>query len=181
VNVNGVADNGLHWHGVNGSYADTEDSSHFAFTTNNYTIAFWVQPLTAGGTFLSCGDAGVNGWSVNEDYNYNLFFNTYSNGVTSSIGSVPVHNDAFHAILISVANGTNVTVYRNGMALASGTVNLPAPSGTNTLMLGQQNLGSSFGETLDGNMWMTQIWSTNLDPVEASYLYLNQVNGSPWP
>ena len=181
VEVNGVPAAGLHWDGVGGSYADTGDSNHFDFTTNSYTIGLWVQPLTAGGTFLSCGVAGSNGWCVSEDYNYNLFFNTYSNGQTSSFGSVPVHNNAFHAILISVSHGTNVTIYQDGAAYSTGTVNLPAPSGTNTLMLGQQNLGSSFGKTLDGNMWMTQIWSTNLNAVEAAYLYMYQLNGSPWP
>ncbi|MGA2245466.1 MAG: LamG domain-containing protein [Verrucomicrobiota bacterium] len=181
VDVNGVVAAGLHWHGVNGSYADTGDSNHFAFTTNSYTIALWVQPYTAGGTFLSCGVAGTNGWCVNEDTNYNLFFNTYTNGVATSVGSVPVHNNAFHAILVSVANGTNVCVYEDGVASATGVVNVPAPSGTNTLMLGQQNLGPNFGRTLDGNMWMTQIWSTNLADMDAVYLYLNQLIGSPWP
>ncbi|MGA2247310.1 MAG: LamG domain-containing protein [Verrucomicrobiota bacterium] len=181
VSVNGVTAAGLHWHGVGGSYADTGDSNHFAFTTNSYTIALWVQPMTAYGTFLSCGVAGISGWCVNEDVNYNLFFNTYSNGVTSSVGSLPVYNNTFHAILISVSNGTNVAMYRDGMLFATGTVTVPAPAGTNTLMLGQQNLGTYFGRTLDGNMWMTQIWSTNLDAVQASYLYLNQVDGSPWP
>lgn len=181
VDFKDVTDAALHWHGVGGSYADTGDSNHFAFTTNNYTIGLWVQPLTAAGTFLSCGVAGVNGWCVNEDDNFNLFFNTYSNGVTSSVGSLPVHNDAFNEILISVSHGTNVTMYRDGVAFASGSVNPPAPSGTNTLMLGEQNLGTYFGNTLDGNIWMTQIWSTNLSNMDAVYLYLNEQNGNPWP
>jgi len=178
---NGVVNSALHFHGVGGSYADTGDSNDFAFTANSYTIALWVRPLTGGGTFLSCGVAGTNGWCVNEDVNYNLFFNTYTNGVTTSVGSIPVHNDAYHAILISVSNGTNVCMYRDGVAFATGAVNVPAPSGTNTLMLGRQNLGGSFGNTLDGNIWMPQIWSRSLDDMDAVYLYLNQSGGTPWP
>jgi len=181
VNFNNVFAAALHWHGVDGSYANTGDSNHFDFTTNSYTIGLWVEPYTGGGTFLSCGLDGTNGWCVNEDDNYNLFFNTYSNGVTSSIGSLPVHNNAYNAILISVSNGTNVTMYRDGVSFFTGMVNQPAPSGTNTLILGEQNLGPYFGNTLDGNMWMTQIWSTNLSDMDAVYLYLNQQNGTPWP
>jgi hypothetical protein len=178
---NGVVNSALHFHGVGGSYADTGDSNDFAFTANSYTIALWVRPLTGGGTFLSCGVAGTNGWCVNEDVNYNLFFNTYTNGVTTSVGSIPVHNDAYHAILISVSNGTNVCMYRDGVAFATGAVNVPAPSGTNTLMLGRQNLGGSFGNTLDGNIWMPQIWSRNLSVANAVILYMNQENGASWP
>jgi hypothetical protein len=72
-------------------------------------------------------------------------------------------------------------MYRDGVSFFTGMVNQPAPSGTNTLILGEQNLGPYFGNTLDGNMWMTQIWSTNLSDMDAVYLYLNQQNGTPWP
>jgi hypothetical protein len=55
-----------------------------------------------------------------------------------------------------------------------------APSGTNTLWIGQQN-GGSISNYLDGDIWQPQIWSTNLSPSDVSKLYYEQMNGVPWP
>jgi hypothetical protein len=182
-NIGGVANSALHWHGVDGSYADTGDSNHFAFTTNDFSVGFWVQPLVPDSIFFSCGIANTNGWAVSEDSGNNLFMNFSTNGVTTSVGggNVPVHNDAWHQILISVRGGTNVSIYRDGLPAITGSVTVPAPSGTNTLLIGEKNLGGYYGSFLDGNLWMTQIWSRNLSAPDAALLYLHQLSGSPWP
>ena len=163
--------------------ADTGDSNHFAFTTNDFSVGFWIQPLVPDSIFFSCGIANTNGWAVSEDSGNNLFMNFSTNGVTTSVGggNVPVHNDAWHQILISVRGGTNVSIYRDGLPAITGSVTVPAPSGTNTLLIGEKNMGGHYGSFLDGNLWMTQIWSRNLSAQDAALLYLHQLQGSPWP
>jgi hypothetical protein len=179
----GIVDSALHWHGVDGSYADTGDSNHFAFTTNSYSVSFWAEPDTGGGTFFSCGVNNTNGWYINENATYYLSMNTCSNGTTTSVGggAVPVYNNAWHNVVVSVANGTNCTIFRDGLMAASGLLALPAPPGTNTLVLGEQNVGPYFWNVLDGNMWLAQIWSRNLSAADATVIYLNQLGGTPWP
>jgi hypothetical protein len=58
---------------------------------------------------------------------------------------------------------------------------MAAPSGTNTLMMGQLNTGTSFGYTLDGNMQFLQIWNRALSAQDAALVYINQQLGNPWP
>lgn len=180
--VNGLANAALHWHGVPGSFMDTHDSSHFGFTNQSYTLSFWVKPFGGGGVFVACGTQNTNGWFANEDSSYNFQFNTCSNGSTDTItGGGAVHNDAYNNILVSVSNGTNILIYRDGVPTLTTTMNMAAPAGTNTLMMGQQNTGTSFGNTLDGNMQFLQIWNRALSAQDAALVYINQQSGIPWP
>jgi hypothetical protein len=33
----------------------------------------------------------------------------------------------------------------------------------------------------DGDLWLPQIWSTNLSPIDVANLYYRQKTGIPWP
>jgi hypothetical protein len=53
-------------------------------------------------------------------------------------------------------------------------------SSANSLIFGHE-AGSDGNNDYDGDMWLPQIWSTNLSPVDVANLYFNQRNGSAWP
>lgn len=181
--TDGVPDNAMHFHGDPGSYIDTHDTNDFAFTNQNYTINAWVYPDTENGVFLACGIRYTNGWALYEDGINDVYFDTYSNGVSSgSGGKLDVGTTSFNDICYVVQGGTNVSAYLNGGLEYNGIINLPAPPGTNSLWLGRQNTGAGSPSTnLDGNVWQPQIWSTNLSPSDVSKLYYEQLNGIPWP
>lgn len=179
----GITNSTLHFHGVFPSYIETHDDTDFAFTNQNYSINFWTRPQTASGTFMSCGINNQSGWAILENGIYDAYFYTYSNGTSSAIGggNLSVQNSSWNDICITVSNGTNVSAYWNGGLAYSGTVNLPLSSGTNTLWIGQQNLGGGSENNLDGDIWEPQIWNTALSPNDVSKLYYQQINGTPWP
>lgn len=180
---NGVANSAMHFHGVYPSYIDTHDATDFAFTNQSYSINFWVEPDTAAGAFLSCGIANQSGWAIGENGVYNASFNTYSNGTSSAIGgaNLNVPNSSWNDICITVSNGTNVCAYLNGGLEYAGVVNMPLTSGTNTLWIGQQDLGNGNRNNLDGGIWLPQVWNTALSPNDVAKLYYEQMNGTPWP
>lgn len=180
---NSIENSAMHFHGVFPSYIDTHDATDFAFTNQSYTINFWVQPQTASGTFLSCGINNESGWAINENGIYDAYFYTYSNGTSSVMGGgyLSVQNSSWNDICITVSNGTNICEYWNGGLEYAGAISLPLTSGTNTLWLGQQNLGGGERNYLDGDLWLPQIWNRALSPNDVSKLYYEQMNGTPWP
>jgi hypothetical protein len=54
-------------------------------------------------------------------------------------------------------------------------------SSTNYLIFGLGTANTNGVSDLDGDMWLPQIWSTNLSPSDIANLYYNQQNGIPWP
>ncbi|MGO8764082.1 MAG: LamG-like jellyroll fold domain-containing protein [Limisphaerales bacterium] len=182
-NPGNIKNSAMHFHGVSPSYIDTGDDADFAFTNQNYSVNFWAMPETASGTFMSCGIDNTNGWYINEDVNYDVHFNTCSNGSTSGLDGLNVQsgNGSWNDVCITVQGGTNVTMYWNGGLEYNGTVAAAAPSGTNALWLVQQNSGAGIENILDGNMWLPQIWDTTLSPNDVAKLYYEQMNGAPWP
>jgi hypothetical protein len=55
----------------------------------------------------------------------------------------------------------------------------PAPS-TNYLIFGHE-AGSDGSDDYDGDLWLPQIWSNNLSPVDVANLYFRQAKGTNWP
>jgi hypothetical protein len=181
--TNVVPDNAMHFHGISGSYIDTHDTTDFAFTNQNYTINVWVYPFTASGVFLACGIQNTNGWAIYQDNSYNTYFGIYNNGTTYSIGGskAKANNNGWNDICVTVEGGTNETLYFNGGLEYSGAVNQALTSEGNSLLLGRQVTGPGSYNSLDGNLWQPQVWSTNLSPNDVSKLYYEQRNGTPWP
>jgi hypothetical protein len=78
-------------------------------------------------------------------------------------------------------DGTNTPlIYVNATLQATtGTFQCPAPS-SNNLVFGHEAL-SDGNNDYDGDLWLPQIWSTNLSPIDVANLYYRQKTGIPWP
>jgi hypothetical protein len=63
--------------------------------------------------------------------------------------------------------------------VTSGTFACPAPSPNNlTFGIAPYFYGSP---SLDGDLWLPQIWNSVLSPIDIANLYYNQIHGTPWP
>lgn len=100
----------------NGSsqYMTVSWASNFSFGTGDYTVEFWMKPLTnAGGIAPVTQTYGVNSWE--------FYYNWYSdrsmtwlfkdNGSTSAVGSVPLNTWTHVA---GVRSGQYRSLYLNG-------------------------------------------------------------------
>jgi hypothetical protein len=174
--------NALHFDGVS-SYIDTRLSAPFDFTTNLFTVNLWVEPTSSTNHFLmqNQDSTGTNGWFLFYDDAYRVIFATVTNTVAGTNllrpQEVGVQNANWDMVSVVRTSLTNAIIYLNGGAAVSGYITSPASS-TNTLKLG---VDPAFTNDLDGNLWLPQIWSTNLSPSDIANLYYNQRNGIRWP
>jgi hypothetical protein len=169
----------IHFNGT-GTFIDTSNSTLFNFTTNLFTINLWVMPLTENGYLMENGYAGTNGWFLNVSGDYGLDFGSYSNGavstVTASAGAVV--EGLFTMVTIVRTGPSTVLIYSNGKQVTTGGSFACPASSTNSLILGVDRAGEHH---LDGNIWLTQIWSNPLSSADIANLYFNQLNGYAWP
>jgi hypothetical protein len=178
-NIASVPGAALHFNGVT-EHIDTGNSVLFNFTTNLFTLNFWVLPLTANGYLLQNGIDLTNGWCVKVGGAYQLQFGTETNGTESLLSTQPSTLDSSHWTMVTIVRNspTNALIYINGIqAATTGGIGIPAPS-TNSLVIGTDRAGAHY---FDGNMWMTQIWSTPLAPADVANLFFIQSLGQPWP
>jgi hypothetical protein len=179
TNVASIPGTSLHFNGT-ATYIDTSNTTLFNFTTNLFTINLWLMPLTANGYVMQNQTPLQNGWFLNVGGSYSLNFGSDNNGTETAVstGAGAVINGLFTMVTIVRTGPTNVLIYINGDQVATtGSFASPASS-PNSLILGVDQAGDHH---LDGNIWLTQIWSTPLSPTDISNLYFNQVTGVPWP
>jgi hypothetical protein len=179
TNVAGIPASALHFNGVS-VYLDTSNSTLFNFTTNLFTINFWVCPLTANGTLMENGYFQSNGWYLNVGGAYQIQFGAETNGtdfaVSTEAGGANV--GVYTMVTIVRTAPTNVLIYLNGIqAATTGSFTSPAPS-TNSLRFGMDRAGDHF---LDGDIWLPQIWGEALPATSIANLYFVEILGTPWP
>jgi hypothetical protein len=174
-----------------GSYINTSNSSLFNFTNNTFTINIWLLPyqnsaylmgnnkLTNNGWFLALGDVQIQfGVDIS---NAEIYVQTGS--VSFWPGTTAF--DRPYGMVTVTRNGTNAPlVYLNGLPIATelyGGSSFPnLISSSNPLTFGVGTNGAGILQ-YDGNMWLPQIWSTNLSSVDIANLYLQELQGVPWP
>ena len=176
--TNVVPNNAIHFNGAN-SYLDTSNSVLFNFTTNLFTINFWIRPLTANGYVMENGMQAVNGWYVQVGGSYQIYFGTETNGTDAGIITAPgaAQEGVWDMVTIVRTGQNSATIYINGLQATSGYITSPAPS-TNSLIIGVDRGGGHF---LDGDFWLPQIWGEALPPTSIATLYFMQSSGYPWP
>jgi hypothetical protein len=176
ANIPGTA---LHFNGVS-TYLDTSNATLFNFTTNLFTINFWVDPLTANGTLMENGTYLSNGWRVSVGGSYQLQVGAETNGTDNMISTGPggVNVGTYTMVTLVRTGPTNLLVYLNGIqAAVTGSWTSPAPS-TNSLVFGKDR---PTAHVLDGNIWLPQIWGEALPATSVANLYFIQSLGNPWP
>jgi len=184
-NPGGYPNTAIHFHGTNVTYIDTGNSARFNFTNNPFTINLWLRPYTEGTYYLGNDSYATNGWYLaglagstglafgGETYpvdNAIQATNTISGWPTTSWNMVTITYDGTNTLLIYVNAEPQVT---------SGTFACPAPSPNNlTFGIAPYFYGSP---SLDGDLWLPQIWNSVLSPIDIANLYYNQIHGTPWP
>jgi hypothetical protein len=166
---------------TNGSYIDTTHSTLFNFTTNLFTINLWVRPTQSPDHYImqNCDAAFSNGWYLYVD-DYNVYFSMMSNGVGKSIetpSAGAANTGVWNMLTIVRSVDTNTTIYINGLPVVSGDLPSPGPSGASLKFAVDPDSTNYY----DGDIWLPQIWSSALSPVDVANLYFNQLSGSPWP
>ena len=112
----------------NGDYLQYQSNAAFEFGTGNFTIEFWWYPQTLSTTqplVYHTNDIGVTG--VGEFaivYNTSLGLRFYINAGATTIDQGSTSgwsaNQWYH--VAAVRNGNTLTIYRNGVSIASGSV-----------------------------------------------------------
>jgi hypothetical protein len=108
----------------------------FNFGINDFTVEFWIYPLaygtsTAGAQIFGTTYGSENGYSFNlgqninsfrviadaVDFNTSLNYGTWGNILTVSANGGPALNEWTHMAV--VRDGANLTIYKNGVSVAS--------------------------------------------------------------
>ena len=144
------------------SYLNTASSSSFSFGTGNFTVEAWVYAtaFTIGG-----GESVIDNWIISfatsSAANFwlragaNAYLQYYNNAGSISIQSssaLPT-NTWIHVAV--VRNGSTVTLYQNGVSVASGT------DSTNFTTVYPCNIGSQPGQSRYWNGYITDSRVTN--------------------
>jgi len=182
--VGGQPNTALHFDGTH-SYIDTMISAPFDFTTNLFTINFWVQPTSGYSRCLmqNQDSGGLNGWYVNLGGSYQIIYGTVTNGppgssISTGPGALGADNNAWTMVTIVREEPTNTVIYINGLQETNGNVADAASSSGNTLRIGEDYADASH---LDGNSWLIQVWSQPLTAASVANLYLAQRQGVASP
>ena len=182
--TNVVPNNAIHFDGVSTS-VNTSNSTNLNFTTNSFTINLWLLPENEG-TYVMGNDSYLsNGWYLAGVINSSkLEFGAETNGADNAIitanGVSGWPTTSWNMVTVTRAGTNTPWIYINGLQVATtGTFTDPASS-ANSLIFGL-GVDSDGATDLDGNIWLPQIWSTNLSPTDVANLYLIQLSGVPWP
>jgi hypothetical protein len=100
----------------------------FKFGTGKFTIEFWIYPLAYGGTvagtqIFGTVNGSTTGYSINLGQNINSFriisnaSGVWTDNLTVSTGNGPELNTWTHMAI--VRNGANLTIYKNGISVAT--------------------------------------------------------------
>lgn len=179
TNTAGLANTALHFSGDKG-YIETSNSTLFNFTSNLFSINFWVNPYggSNGYVLMQNGISPNNGWNIALNGDNTITFGTETNGLERAFTSIGGCNDNVYTMVTIVRNSsTNASIYLNGFLSTNGIITSPAPS-TNSLRIGSDRIGDY---VLDGNIWLMQIWNTNLSDSDVARLYWHQFQGKSWP
>ena len=112
-----------------GDYLTVPTSGNlFKFGTGNFTVEFWIYPLAYGSSSVGAQifgtvNASQSGYSINLGQDINSFriisnaTGTWADNLTVSTGNGPALNQWTHMAI--VRNGANLTIYKNGVSVAT--------------------------------------------------------------
>ena len=111
-----------------GDYLTTPSNSAFTLGLDNFTIEAWIYPLAygftaAGGQIFGTVNGSTSGYSINLGQDINSFriisnaSGSWADTLTVSTGNGPALNTWTHIAI--VRNGANLTIYKNGVSVAT--------------------------------------------------------------
>jgi hypothetical protein len=185
----------IHLHGLTSGLAGTQintyDSTNCNFTNNPYTINVCLGAYGDGYYFMGNDNYTNNGWYLSENgtNSTQLRFGgeTYTNDQAIITDNGPDWGaptnwpGEWSMVTITFDGSNNLLIYLN--AALQSTINSfasPAPS-TNYLIFGLGKASTNGLSGYDGDMWLPQIWNTNLAPSHIANLFHQQKYGIPWP
>lgn len=127
-----------------GEYYSFADDASLQFGTGDFTIDFYIQMNDKTGyqTIIAKGYTSTGQWAIQTgNGDGNIVFYNQSTAVATESGTT-VNLGQWYRITIT-RSGTDVTIYRDGVAVATGTssINLNA---TNTLGIGNSTFNTSY-------------------------------------
>ncbi len=141
--------------------------------TSNFTISFWfnLRSATAFSTLISKKDSiGSEDWLIKFR---NLFGNAihFKKGDASLLVTwfVSAPLDSWHHLVMATENGTNHTLYFDGINYGTVYHNYPIPTG-DPVVFGAEKTSYVFDET-NGTMDEIAFWNRTLSETEARDLY----------
>jgi hypothetical protein len=140
--------------GVN-DYVSLANSSTLNFGTADFTFATWVNRAATGAEHNIFSKTASGSWvSGGKEFfiqstNNTLAFGSFGIGEVSSTGTI-TNDGAWHHVAVTYVRSTQVvTLYLDGTARGSGTLNLPADGATHLVKIGANPGGSFWRGSID--------------------------------
>jgi hypothetical protein len=146
----------VYFNGASGAYLTVANSQLPAWGAANWTIEFWVYPTVAGQTIYllshktsaSTSNGPIALWLNGGAFS--LVASTTGSGYTTSIGAAGTVPANAWTHLAVVRNGSTVTLYQGGAAVATGTISGALCTAPAPLTIG--SAGAASGYTFTGYM-----------------------------
>jgi hypothetical protein len=151
--IPGYFDNGISLDGTN-DYVSVANPSTLNFGTSDFTIAAWIKRQATGveHTILNKTDNATWADGGKEFFiggDNRLYFGCFAVGEIASTGTITDDGLWHHVAVTFVDSSNTVTLYIDGFASGSGTLNLPADVASHVIKIGGYPAGHSFRGQVD--------------------------------
>jgi hypothetical protein len=165
--------------GQNGDRVTTDNASVLGALNTQLTISVWLYP-TAFNEWSSAVQKVTNdGWTdgfgfiheSGDGTNITFYINNAFSG-TGRVSTSLTMNTWNH--IVGVYDGTNVSIYRNGVLVDSSAYSTTIINSVQPLTIGNDFLSASYNDVWEGNIDEVKIWEDVLDSTEISTIYNNE-------
>jgi len=159
----------------------TDNLGTLGALTSQLTISAWLYPTAftqwSSALIRTSSDSWNDGFGLIHDSgdatNITFFINSY-NG--AGIAKASLTMNAWNHI-VGVYNGTQVSIYKNGVLIATKAYSTAITNATQTLGIGNDVGAPSYDDVWQGNIDEVKIWDKALSSIEVSTIYTNEQAG----
>lgn len=169
--------------GLNGDRVSVDDTSVLGALTNTLTISAWLYPTAFTKWSSAVQKVSSDGW--NDGFGLihdngdgtNIIF--YINNAFDGAGrvSASLTMNAWNHI-VGVYDGNHVSIYKNGVFVASSAYNEDISNVSQPLTIGNDYLSTSYNDVWQGNIDEVKVWSRALSEAEILTIYNNELAGN---
>ena len=180
-----VGSNAYHFNSNSSTYITLGAASDYAFTSGDFSIAFWVNPHSSQDSYAPLfSKLGNGGWGSNSrgywiDQNASTA-NRYRWGIRHGTSNTYGSNfDLTHSVwshVVATKESGTYKVYVNGSQVTSDSMNdtINQTDNDSALVLGRHGLGYTGNIEFSGSIDEFAIWSRALSSVDIKDIYLAQ-------